>query len=98
MIEELDMVALTRDIDTHGLKRGDIGAVISTANRPLKLSLWPQKVRRYLFSRFRRLIYDLCKEEKFCMPGSYRMLPMPNLHVSSLAFLAFNFFSLSVLG
>jgi len=28
MIEELDMVALTRDFDAHGLKRGDIGAVV----------------------------------------------------------------------
>jgi len=40
MIEELDMVALTRDFDAHGLKRGDMGAVwcISTARRALKLS------------------------------------------------------------
>ena len=28
MIRELDMVALTRDLDAHGLKRGDIGAVV----------------------------------------------------------------------
>ena len=28
MIEELDMVALTRDFDAHGLKQGDIGAVV----------------------------------------------------------------------
>jgi len=28
MTEELDMVALTRDFDAHGLKRGDIGAVV----------------------------------------------------------------------
>lgn len=28
MIRELDMVALTRDIDDHGLKEGDIGAVV----------------------------------------------------------------------
>ena len=28
MIQELDMVVLTRDLDDHGLKRGDIGAVV----------------------------------------------------------------------
>ena len=28
MIEDLDMVALTRDFEAHGLKRGDIGAVV----------------------------------------------------------------------
>jgi len=28
MIRELDMVALTRDIDEHALKQGDIGAVV----------------------------------------------------------------------
>jgi hypothetical protein len=28
MIRELDMVVLTRDLDAHGLKRGDIGAVV----------------------------------------------------------------------
>jgi len=40
MTEEMDMLALTRDFDTHGLKRGDIGAVwcINTARRALRLS------------------------------------------------------------
>lgn len=28
MIKELDMVALKKDVEDHGLKRGDIGAVI----------------------------------------------------------------------
>ncbi|MFO7737627.1 MAG: DUF4926 domain-containing protein [Desulfatiglandaceae bacterium] len=28
MIEELDMVALTRNFGAHGLKKGDIGAVV----------------------------------------------------------------------
>lgn len=28
MIREMDMVVLTRDLDAHGLKRGDIGAVV----------------------------------------------------------------------
>ena len=28
MIRELDMVALTRDLDAHGLRRDDIGAVV----------------------------------------------------------------------
>lgn len=28
MIEELDLVALTRDFEEHGLKQGDIGAVV----------------------------------------------------------------------
>jgi hypothetical protein len=28
MIQELDMVVLTRDVDAHGLKRGDLGAVV----------------------------------------------------------------------
>ena len=28
MIRELDMVALTRDIEDHGLKQDDIGAVV----------------------------------------------------------------------
>jgi hypothetical protein len=28
MVRELDMVVLTRDVDAHGLKRGDIGAVV----------------------------------------------------------------------
>ena len=28
MIHELDTVALTRDFDEHGLKAGDIGAVV----------------------------------------------------------------------
>jgi hypothetical protein len=28
MIRELDMVVLTRDLDSYGLKRGDIGAVV----------------------------------------------------------------------
>jgi hypothetical protein len=32
MIEELDMVALTRDFDAHGLKQGDIGAVVHKYN------------------------------------------------------------------
>jgi len=33
MIRELDMVALTRDIDDHGLKEGDIGAVVHKYGR-----------------------------------------------------------------
>jgi hypothetical protein len=33
MIRELDMVALTRDIDDHGLKQGDIGAVVHKYGR-----------------------------------------------------------------
>ena len=28
MIQELDTVVLTRDVDEHGLKRGDVGAVV----------------------------------------------------------------------
>ena len=28
MIRELDSVVLTRDIDAHGLKEGDVGAVV----------------------------------------------------------------------
>ncbi len=28
MIRELDTVVLARDVDEHGLKRGDIGAVV----------------------------------------------------------------------
>jgi len=28
MIHELDAVVLTRDVDEHGLKRGDVGAVV----------------------------------------------------------------------
>jgi hypothetical protein len=28
MINELDTVVLTRDLDQHGLKKGDIGAVV----------------------------------------------------------------------
>ena len=28
MIRELDSVALTRDVEEHGLKRGDVGAVV----------------------------------------------------------------------
>jgi hypothetical protein len=28
MIKELDAVVLTRDVEEHGLKRGDIGAVV----------------------------------------------------------------------
>lgn len=28
MISELDTVALTHDIDKHGLKQGDIGAIV----------------------------------------------------------------------
>ena len=28
MIHELDTVVLTRDVDEHGLKRGDVGAVV----------------------------------------------------------------------
>ncbi|HVF42716.1 MAG TPA: DUF4926 domain-containing protein [Pyrinomonadaceae bacterium] len=28
MIRELDTVALTRDVAEHGLKRGDVGAVV----------------------------------------------------------------------
>ena len=28
MIRELDSVVLTRDIDKHGLKKGDVGAVV----------------------------------------------------------------------
>ena len=28
MIRELDTVALTRDVDERGLKRGDVGAVV----------------------------------------------------------------------
>jgi len=28
MIRELDTVALTRDVEEHGLKRGDVGAVV----------------------------------------------------------------------
>jgi len=30
MFEELDTVALTHDMETYGLKRGDIGAVVHT--------------------------------------------------------------------
>ena len=33
MIRELDMVALTRDIDDHGLVEGDIGAVVHKYGR-----------------------------------------------------------------
>jgi Domain of unknown function (DUF4926) len=33
MIRELDMVALTRDIDDHDLKEGDIGAVVHKYGR-----------------------------------------------------------------
>ena len=28
MINELDTVVLTRDVDKHGLKKGDVGAVV----------------------------------------------------------------------
>ena len=28
MFRELDTVVLTRDVDEHGLKRGDVGAVV----------------------------------------------------------------------
>ena len=28
MIRELDSVALTRDVEEHGLRRGDVGAVV----------------------------------------------------------------------
>ncbi len=28
MIRELDTIVLTRDIEDHGLKRGDVGAVV----------------------------------------------------------------------
>lgn len=33
MIRELDMVVLTRDIAEHGLKKGDVGAVVHYADR-----------------------------------------------------------------
>jgi hypothetical protein len=33
MIRELDMVALTRDIEDHVLKRGDIGTVVHKYGR-----------------------------------------------------------------
>jgi hypothetical protein len=35
MIHELDTVALTHDIPEHGLKAGDLGAVVHCHNPPL---------------------------------------------------------------
>jgi len=83
MIEELDMVALTRDFDSHGLKRGDIGAVVHKYSKEgFEVEFVAAEGKTVAVLTLQRPIYDLCEEEKFCMPGRYRMLPMHDLHVS----------------